>query len=107
MYQTVFAIVSTGGKQYKVAVGQMLEIEKLDLPVGSEVQLDNVLLVADGDTVTHGQPIVAGATVTARVVRQGRGPKIIVFRYRAKSRYRRKTGHRQWLTEILVRSINA
>jgi large subunit ribosomal protein L21 len=103
----VFAIVKTGGKQYKVAVGQALDVEKLDAPVGADVQLDEVLLIADGDLVTHGRPTVAGASVTARVVRQDRGPKIIVFRYRAKSRYRRKTGHRQSLTQVVIRSINA
>jgi large subunit ribosomal protein L21 len=102
----VFAIVATGGKQYKVAVGQTLEVEKLDAPVGSDIQLDQVLLVADGDQVRHGQPTVAGATVTARVLQHDRGPKIIVFRYRSKSRYRRKTGHRQSLTRVVIRSID-
>ncbi|GAC1408171.1 MAG: 50S ribosomal protein L21 [Chloroflexota bacterium] len=103
----MFAIVATGGKQYKVAVGQTLDVERLDAPVGADVELERVLLVADGDQVRHGQPVVEGASVTAQVVRHDRGPKIIVFRYRSKSRYRRKTGHRQERTHLLIRSINS
>ncbi|HWE61691.1 MAG TPA: 50S ribosomal protein L21 [Chloroflexota bacterium] len=101
----MYAVLQTGGKQYKVEVGQVLTVEKLDVPAGEDVRFDQVLLISDDGNVTVGTPLVAGAAVTGRVVRQDRGPKIIVFKYKPKVRYRRKTGHRQYQTQVLVETI--
>jgi len=101
----VYAVLVTGGKQYTARVGQLLTIEKLDIPAGQEVRFDQILLVQDDAGTTVGTPVVAGAQVTGKVVRQDRGPKIIVFKYKPKVRYRRKTGHRQYRTQVLVQSI--
>ena len=104
----MYAVVVTGGKQYKVRVGEVLTVEKLDVPTGQDVQFDNVLLISDEAAgVTMGSPTIAGAVVTGKVVRHDRGPKIIVFKYKPKVRYRRKTGHRQDQTHVLVRAIDA
>lgn len=102
----MYAVVQTGGKQYKAEIGQVLIIEKLDVPTGEEVRFEQVLLVNDDTSVTVGTPLVQGAVVTGKVVRQDRGPKIIVFKYKPKVRYRRKTGHRQYRTQVLVETIN-
>jgi large subunit ribosomal protein L21 len=101
----MYAILETGGKQYKVRPGDTLRVEKLQAAPGETVTLDRVLLLAEGDDVEVGRPVVAGARVLAEVVDQGRGPKIIVFKYKAKVRYRRKTGHRQSLTTLRVKEI--
>ena len=103
----MYAIIETGGHQYKVAVGDKVDVEKVPAEPGAEVQLERVLLVCDDDhNVTAGNPYVEGATVSATVVDQHRGPKIIVFKYKAKKRYRRKMGHRQDLTRIAINAIN-
>jgi large subunit ribosomal protein L21 len=101
----MFAIIETGGKQYKVAPGTSLAIEKLPADPGETVEFDHVLMVGDEDDVTVGNPLVAGAKVLAHVLEQGRGKKIIVFKYRSKSNYRRRTGHRQSLTRVRVSEI--
>ena len=101
----MYAIVATGGKQYRVEPGQRLEIEKLTAEPGSQVDLGEVLLVGDGDSVTIGQPTVAGARVVAEVLGETKGKKVIVFKYKSKVRYRRKTGHRQRYSRVLVRDI--
>ena len=101
----MFAVVKTGGKQYKVRVGETIDVEKLAVEEGTQVQLDQVLLAANDGDVAYGRPLIDGAVVTARVVRQHRGPKLIVFRYKSKSRYRRRTGHRQSLTQLTIQSI--
>ena len=101
----MFAVVETGGKQYKVRPGDTLQIEKLPVEPGETIELDRVLMVADDDQVAVGSPLVNGAKVLAEVVEQGRGPKIIVFKYKAKVRYRRKTGHRQSLTTVRITEI--
>jgi large subunit ribosomal protein L21 len=101
----VYAIVATGGKQYRVERGQRLEVERLEAEPGSQIDLSDVLLVADGEQVTVGQPTVPGARVVAEVLGEHKGKKIIVFKYKAKVRYRRKTGHRQKLSRLLVRDI--
>lgn len=104
---TVYAVVQTGGKQYKVEVGQVLTVEKLEVAAGDQISFDKVLLISDDGAVTVGTPVIAGATVTGKVVRQDRGPKIIIFKYKPKVRYRKKTGHRQSRTQVLVQSIEA
>ena len=101
----MYAIVATGGKQYRVERGQRLEVERLAAEPGSQIDLSDVLLVADGEQVTVGQPTVPGARVVAEVLGERKGKKIIVFKYKAKVRYRRKTGHRQKLSRLLVRDI--
>jgi len=103
----MYAIIRTGGKQYQVGPGDILEVEKLEGTVGDTVTLDDVLLVADGDAVTIGQPLVTGASVTARITGQHRGDKILVFRYRPKKRIRVRKGHRQYLTRLQIQSVNA
>lgn len=101
----MYAVIATGGKQYRVEPGQRLEIEKLAVEPGSQVDLGEVLLVADGDQVTVGQPTVPGARVVAEVLGEIKGKKIIIFKYKSKVRYRRKTGHRQRYTRVAVRDI--
>lgn len=103
----MYAVIRTGGKQYSVAVGNQVEVEKLDGEVGSTITLADVLLVADGDNVQVGQPTVDGATVVAKITGQYRGNKIMVFRYRPKKRIRVRKGHRQYLTRLQIESINA
>ena len=101
----MYAVVRTGGKQYRVAAGDTVEVEKLDGAVGDVITLDDVLLVANGDSVTVGQPTVNGAAVTAKITGQYRGNKIRVFRYRPKKRIRVRRGHRQYLTRLQIESI--
>jgi len=101
----IYAIVETGGKQYKVAAGQTVDVELLSQDVGSSVELNNVLMVADGDKVVTGQPMVKGAKVKATVVEQGKGKKVIVFKYKPKTRYSKKTGHRQQYTRLSIDKI--
>jgi large subunit ribosomal protein L21 len=101
----MYAIVRTGGKQYRAEPGGLIDVERLDAEAGASVELTDVLLVADGDTVTLGDPTVSGAKVVADVVEQGRAKKIVVFKYKPKVRYRKKTGHRQPFTRLRVREI--
>jgi len=100
-----FAILKTGGKQYKVAVGEKLKIEKITPEADGFVIFKEVLLTEDGGKVTVGTPLVAGATVTAKLVGQGRARKIIVFKYHSKTRYKKKRGHRQQFTEVEITGI--
>ena len=104
---STFAVIKTGGKQYKVAEGQKLKIEKLPVAESGEVIFDDVLMVSEGDNIKLGAPKVVGATVTAKVAKQGRARKIIVFKYRAKKRYKKKAGHRQHFTEVQIEKISA
>src|SRR5688572_21772281 len=101
----MYAVIETGGKQYRVEVGTELEVELLDVEPGKTVTLDRVLLVADGDEAAIGQPVVSGAAVSAEVVRQARGEKVISFKYRPKARRRVKKGHRQELTILRVTDV--
>lgn len=101
----MYAVVETGGKQYKVVPGETIDVEKLSAEAGDTVELDRVLLVADGQKVMVGQPLVSGAKVVATVVEHDRGPKIVVFKYKPKKRYRRRTGHRQAVTRLSVSKI--
>jgi large subunit ribosomal protein L21 len=101
----MYAVIETGGKQYRVEVGTELEVELLDAEPGTEITLDRVLLVADGDTAAIGRPTVANASVHAEVVRRDRGPKLISFKYRPKARSRVKKGHRQDLLVLRIADI--
>lgn len=104
----MYAVVVTGGKQYKVAEGDVLYVEKLTADVDSTVELDSVLLVGkdNGETVV-GKPMVEGAKVTAKVLAQGKAKKVVVFKYKPKKDYRKKQGHRQPYTKIQIEKINA
>lgn len=102
----MYAVIRTGGKQYCVAPGDTVEVEKLDGNVGDSITLNDVLLVVNGETVQVGAPIVEGATVTAKITGQHRSRKILVFRYRPKKRIRVRKGHRQYLTRLQIESIN-
>ncbi len=101
----MYAVVETGGKQYRVEVGQTVDVEHIPAEVGDTVELGRVLMVSTDDGLKFGTPIVAGAKVMADVVHHGRGKKLIVFRYKAKTRYRKKTGHRQDYTRVAVKDI--
>ncbi len=101
----MYAVIETGGKQYRVEVGTELEVELLDVQPGDAITLDRVLLVADGADASIGRPIVADAVVSAQVLRQDRGPKLIAFKYRPKARSRTKKGHRQELTVLRVTDV--
>jgi large subunit ribosomal protein L21 len=103
----MYAVIRTGGKQYRVAVGNQVEVEKLEGEIGSTITLEDVLLVANGDAVQVGTPVVAGATVVAKITGQYRGTKVMVFRYRPKKRIRVRKGHRQYLTRLQIESITA
>ena len=96
----MYAVIKTGGKQYKVAPGEKLKVEQLPADVGAAVVLDQVLMVGDGDSVRLGQPTVAGATVTATVLAHGRGEKLRIFKMRRRKHYQKHQGHRQGYTEL-------
>lgn len=102
----MYAIIETGGKQIKVTEGQEVYIEKLDAEAGETVTFDKVLMIG-GDDVKVGTPLVEGATVTAKVEKQGRQKKIIVFKMKRRKNYRRKQGHRQPYTKVIIEKINA
>lgn len=100
-----YAIVETGGKQYKVAAGQKVNVDYLALGEGKEVELSRVLLIADGKDTIIGNPTIDDAKVTATCLNEGKGDKVIVFKYKPKVRYRKKTGHRQLFTRLEIREI--
>ncbi len=101
----MYAVISTGGKQYRVEPGSTLLVERLAGDPGASVTLDRVLLFADGDDVRVGSPTVAGATVTATVLGEQLGEKVVIFKYKQKVKYRRRTGHRQHLTRLRIDRI--
>ncbi len=101
----MYAVVSSGGKQYRVEPGGTLIVERLTADPGASVTFDRVLLVGDGDAVTVGTPLVSGATVSATVLGEELGPKIIIFKFKQKVKYRRRTGHRQHLTRVPIAGI--
>jgi large subunit ribosomal protein L21 len=103
----MYAVIETGGKQYRVSPGQTVEVELLPAEPGSTVTLERVLLVSDGDRTLVGRPVVPGARVVGTVAREGRGKKIIVFRYNSKKRYRRTRGHRQDYMYLTITDIQA
>ncbi len=103
----MYAIIETGGKQYKVAEGDTLFIEKLPNEAGETVTFDKVLALLDGDKATFGAPVVEGAKVSASVVKNGKGKKIMIFKYNPKKGYRRRQGHRQPYTKVTIGKIEA
>jgi large subunit ribosomal protein L21 len=105
--ETMYAVIKAGGKQYRVASGEKLRIEQVAAEVGSEIVLDQVLMVADGENVTLGTPTLSGASVKAKVIAQGRGDKVHIFKMRRRKHYRKSQGHRQNYTEIEILGIAA
>jgi large subunit ribosomal protein L21 len=103
----MYAVIETGGKQYRVAVGDTVEVELVEGADGEVIELPRVLMVADGEQISVGKPVLEQAKVTARVMGMKRAPKVIIFKYRAKERYRRRTGHRQNMTQLRIESIQA
>jgi large subunit ribosomal protein L21 len=103
----MYAIIQTGGKQYRVAEGDVISIEKLEIADGETVIFDSVLTIVKEGEVVIGKPLVVGAKVSAKVVDHGREKKILVFRYKAKSNYRRRQGHRQPFTKVVIEKIEA
>jgi large subunit ribosomal protein L21 len=101
----MYAVIESGGKQYRVSEGDAISVEKLPYQVGDEVEFERVLLVSGEEGVTIGQPVVKGAKVVAKVESEGRGPKILVWKYRPKQRYRRRQGHRQAYTCLRIEKI--
>ncbi len=103
----MYAVIKTGGKQYRVTAGDKLRIEQVAAEIGAELVMDQVLMVVDGETVSIGQPVVSGAAVKATVVSHGRGEKVKIFKMRRRKHYRKSQGHRQNFTEVRIDSINA
>jgi len=103
----MYAVIKTGGKQYKVSAGGKLKVESLPVDVGGEVEIKDVLMVADGDSIKVGTPMVEGASVKATVLAHGRGEKIMIFKMRRRKHYRKTQGHRQNYTEIRIDGISA
>jgi large subunit ribosomal protein L21 len=103
---TMYAVVSSGGKQYRVEAGSMLTLERLDGEPGASLTFDRVLLIGDGDEVTVGTPVVPGASVSATVLGEALGPKLVIFKFKQKVKYRRRNGHRQHLTRVRIDTIN-
>jgi large subunit ribosomal protein L21 len=101
----MYAVIKTGGKQYRVATGEKLKIDQLPDGIGAEIVLDQVLLVADGDNLKMGRPLVTGATVQAKVLAQGRHDKVRIFKLRRRKHYQKHQGHRQNFTEIEITGI--
>ncbi len=101
----MYAVIETGGKQLKVSEGETVLVEKLDGEVGSDFVFDKVMVVVDGDNTKIGTPYVDGAKVSATIVKQDKNKKVIVFKYRSKTNYRKKTGHRQPYTKVTIKSI--
>ena len=103
----MYAVIKTGGKQYRVVPGEKLKIEQIPADIGSEIVLDQVLMVADGDAISVGAPLVQGATVKATVLAHGRGEKVKIFKMRRRKHYQKHQGHRQNFTEIRIDNIAA
>lgn len=106
METSTYAIIKTGGKQYRVSAGQKIRIEKLEKVAGDKVSFD-VLFVKDGDKVLTGKPTVSGASVTGEIIRQAKTKKVLVFKKRSKKGYKKLQGHRQNVTEVLIKSVAA
>lgn len=103
----MYAVIKTGGKQYRVAAGEKIKVEQIPADVGSEITLDQVLMVGEGESVKIGTPLVSGAKVTAKVLAHGRGEKVKIFKMRRRKHYQKHQGHRQNFTEIEISGIAA
>ncbi len=103
----MYAVIKTGGKQYRVAKDQTIKLEKIEAETGATIEFDSVLLIADGEQVQIGQPTVAGAKVTAEVVAQGRHKKVTIIKFRRRKHHMKRAGHRQWFTEVKITGISA
>ncbi len=103
----MYAVIKTGGKQYRVEAGEKLKIEQILADIGSELVIDQVLMIADGDNISMGKPLVSGATVQATVLKQGRHDKVRIFKMRRRKHYQKHQGHRQNYTEIQITGISA
>jgi large subunit ribosomal protein L21 len=103
----MYAVIKTGGKQYRVAAGDKFKVEKLEADVGAEITFDQVLMVADGDNIKVGAPMLSGAAVKATVVSHGRGDKVRIFKMKRRKHYRKSQGHRQHFTEVQISGISA
>lgn len=103
----MYAVIASGGKQHRVREGETLRLEKLEVATGETIDFDQVLMVADGENINIGAPLVAGAKVSAEIVAQGRGDKVSIIKFKRRKHYRRKMGHRQWFTEVKITGINA
>lgn len=102
-----YAVIKTGGKQYRVSVGDKLDVEKLEAEEGGDVTFENVLAAGEGESVRIGAPFLSGASVVGRVLNQFKGEKVIAFKFRRRKGYHRKKGHRQFQTKVEITSINA
>jgi large subunit ribosomal protein L21 len=103
----MYAVIKTGGKQYQVAAGEKLKIEQIPAGIGAEIRIDQVLAVGDADRISVGTPLVAGATVSATVLSQGRHDKVRIFKMRRRKHYRKQQGHRQNYTEVFISAIDS
>lgn len=103
----MYAVIKTGGKQYKVVAGEKLKVEQIPADIGSELTIDQVLAMGEGETIKFGTPLVAGASVLVRVIDQGRHDKVRIFKMRRRKHYQKRQGHRQNYTELQIVSINA
>ena len=103
----MYAVFQSGGKQHRVSEGQTLRLEKLDVETGATVEFDTVLMVANGEEIAVGAPLVEGGKVTAEVVKHGRGDKVKIVKFRRRKHSRKQQGHRQWFTEVKITAINA
>ena len=101
----MYAVIVSGGKQYRVTEGQSVKLEKIEAETGASIDFDKILLVADGDNVKIGQPVVAGAKVTGEVVAQGRHKKVKILKFKRRKHHMKQMGHRQWFTELKITSI--
>ena len=102
----MYAVIKTGGKQYRVAAGEKIKVEQIPADVGAEVSLNEVLMVVSGETVKVGSPFLEGVSVTAKVLAQGRHPKVRIFKMRRRKHYQKRQGHRQNFTELEIAAIN-
>lgn len=103
----MYAVIKSGGKQHRVRVGERLKVELIKAEKGEVLKIEDVLMVVNGEAITIGQPVVAGASVEAEVLEHGRGKKIRIVKHRRRKHYHKEQGHRQWYTELLIKAINA
>jgi large subunit ribosomal protein L21 len=103
----MYAVIVSGGKQYRVSEGQTVKLEKIEAETGASIDFEKVLLVADGDKINIGQPTVAGAKVTGEIIAQGRHKKVKIMKFKRRKHHMKQMGHRQWFTEVKITGINA